>query len=98
MEGACSCRYRTPALVDIDHEGIKPDEACSPLEGAFGGGPGGVPVTEAAAQGAAARLALDSCVITAEHFLDSQLAVDAGIAQARQPADMQQTPLLLGRT
>eukprot|EP00891_Asterochloris_glomerata_P008045 jgi/Astpho2/8045/e_gw1.00120.31.1_t len=91
-------KYRTPALIDIDHEGIKPDEACSPLEGAFGGGPGGVPVTEAAAQGAAARLALDSCVITAEHFLDSQLAVDAGFAQARQPADMQQAPLLLGRT
>lgn len=67
------CRYRTPNLTDIDHEGLHPDESCSPL--GISTGPGAVPMTEDAVEGMGSRLAMDSCVLTAESFLDRQLGI-----------------------
>ncbi len=68
-----ACRYRTPNLTDIDHEGLHPDESCSPL--GISTGPGAVPMTEDAVEGMGSRLAMDSCVLTAESFLDKQLGI-----------------------
>lgn len=68
-----TCRYRTPNLTDIDHEGLHPDESCSPL--GISTGPGAVPMTEDAVEGMGSRLAMDSCVLTAESFLDRQLGI-----------------------
>lgn len=67
------CRYRTPNLTDIDHEGLHPDESCSPL--GISTGPGAVPITEDAVESMGVRLAMDSCVLTAENFLDEQLGI-----------------------
>ena len=67
------CRYRTPNLTDIDHEGLHPDESCAPL--GISSGPGAVPVTEDAVEGMGTRLAMDSCVLTAENFLDKQMGI-----------------------
>lgn len=63
--------------MNTDHGGIKPGEACRPLEGAIGGNPGGFPVTGAAPQVAQPGCYRMGCVVTGEHFLDSQLEVDA---------------------
>ena len=68
-----TCRYRTPNLTDIDHQGLHPDESCSPL--GISTGPGAVPMTEDAVEGMGSRLAMDSCVLTAESFLDRQLGI-----------------------
>ena len=38
-------------------------------------GPGAVPITEDAVESMGVRLAMDSCVLTAENFLDEQLGI-----------------------
>ena len=69
----CGCRYRTPNLTDIDQQGLHPDQSCSNMGPTMG--PGAVPITDDAVRGMDSRLALDSCVLTAENFLDEQLGI-----------------------
>lgn len=74
MPKVCAaCRYRTPNLTEIDHEGLHPDEACSPF--GLSPNPGSVPITEDALEHIGSKLAMDSCVLTAESFLDEQLSI-----------------------
>ena len=74
-----ACRYKTPNLTDIDHEGLHPDESCSPL--GLSSAPGAVPITEDALASLGSKLALDSCVLTAENFLDQQLGISTMTTQ-----------------
>lgn len=65
-------RYRTPNMEDIDKVGIQPDTACTMGE------PGhqaaaGVPVDRKTASSVLSQLQEDSCVLTAETLLESQL-------------------------
>ena len=73
MKRRLHCRYRTPNLTDIDHAGLHPDEACNPF--GITPNPGSVPITEDALEHIGAQLALDSCIMTAETFLDNQLSI-----------------------
>ena len=66
-------------MTDIDHEGIHPDESCSPL--GLSSIPGAVPITEDALESLGSKLALDSCVLTAENFLDQQLGISTVTTQ-----------------
>lgn len=68
-----NCRYRTPDLTDIDQQGLHPDEACNPF--GVSSSPGSVPITDDALERIGSKLALDSCVLTAENFLDHQLGI-----------------------
>lgn len=43
--------------------------------------PGAVPITEDALKGLGSTLALDSCVLTAENFLDQQLGISTVTTQ-----------------
>ena len=70
-----NCRYRTPDLTDIDQQGLHPDEACSPF--GLSSGPGSVPITDDALEHIGSKLALDSCVLTAESFLEHQLDISS---------------------
>lgn len=85
-------KYRTPNLTDIDLKGLHPDESCSPL--GISSGPGAVPITEDALQSLGSRLALDSCVLTAENFLDSQLGISTVTAEEH---NKMANPLLVGK-
>lgn len=72
-------RYRTPNLTDIDHQGLHPDQSCAPL--GTSSLPGAVPITDDALAGLGSVLALDSCVLTAEGFLDQQLGINTVTTQ-----------------
>ena len=86
------CRYRTPNLTDIDLKGLHPDESCSPL--GVSNTPAAVPITEDALQALGSRLALDSCVLTAENFLDTQMGISTVTTEEHQ--EMAKT-LLIGK-
>ncbi|CAL8463172.1 g2706 [Coccomyxa elongata] len=65
-------KYRTPNMMDIDKVGIQPDTACTM------GDPGhqaaaGVPVDRKTASSVLSQLQEDTCVLTAETLLESQL-------------------------
>ena len=53
-----------------------------------------MPITEDALQSLGSRLALDSCVLTAENFLDSQLGISTVTAEEHKKMA---TPLLVGK-
>ena len=89
--GAAAYRYRTPNLTDIDHQGLHPDQSCAPL--GTSSVPGAVPITDDALAGLGSVLALDSCVLTAENFLDQQMGVSTVTTQ--EHADLTKS-LLVG--
>ncbi|KAL3159613.1 hypothetical protein ABBQ38_010023 [Trebouxia sp. C0009 RCD-2024] len=72
-------KYRTPNLTDIDHQGLHPDQSCAPL--GISSIPGAVPITDDALAGLGSVLALDSCVLTAEGFLDQQMGINTVTTQ-----------------
>lgn len=60
-------------MEDIDQVGIQPDAACS-LGEAGHQAAAGVPVNRKTAESVLSQLQQDSCVLTAEALLESQLA------------------------
>lgn len=79
-------RYRTPALVDIDQVGIKPDLACHAIDApplrdqtraSLEQLPPGLPMGLAMQLQTAKTLEDDACVLTAENFLDNLMASKA---------------------
>ncbi|CAL5229708.1 g13081 [Coccomyxa viridis] len=66
-------KYRTPNMEDIDQVGIQPDTACS-LGDAGRQAAAGVPLNRKTAESVLSQLQEDSCVLTAEALLESQLA------------------------
>ena len=71
-------RYKTPSLAEIDQVGIKPDMACR-LDGMPVGNEAasGMPLDRASADSIAQQLETDSCVLTAENFLEGKLVASA---------------------
>lgn len=70
--------YKTPALTDIDQKGLDPDMRCT-LQDAAGADkekqlPPGLPPGMAFMFQTAERLQEDSCILTAERFLDGLVA------------------------
>lgn len=71
---AHGCRYRTPNMEDIDQVGIQPDTACSVGDAGRQQAAAGVPLNRKTAESVLSQLQEDSCVLTAEALLESQLA------------------------
>ena len=61
-------------MAEIDQVGIQPDSACSPSRSEGDQqAVSGMPVDRASADSIASQLETDSCVLTAEALLESQL-------------------------